>query len=408
MRRIIAILCVALIAGFSAVSNSKASEILDGMNDIKKGHKSGDYDLLVDGIERIAYYFKDFLASKNRTTSKVNSLANDVVKAMKIYNQEPMVLEDIADSIKRDTKKIDTKQREEVEYVNPFDQSIASSLASDNVQLRREGLKELRANIAKQRDVVRSQLNHTATERNSASAMLSVANADERRGRDIENVLNNAFNSSQGLVLSAVSNQFGYMLIDMMLYVNPALTQRKSSCIKYLERVNQKHQALESKFARLDNYDKWASYYQWELSMKFPTDEFEKSIALLNDLERLQGKIVDQKSVEARRIQQLTEITRRETQTAKDHAAELVKYARFKDANVARIEAYANLYNLGASLGGGVKGTGSGKGQTVVDQKTTVILIQYESMVKQQPTLNRARPNVPPPISNPKIELRMD
>jgi hypothetical protein len=377
-----------------------AAEIDSGIREMKRGQEKGDYEQILDGLETIAYRFKDLLAKQNKTAGRINAAGEEILKAMKVYNQDPMILEDITDAINKDADAIEAKRPPSYEVENPITEGLQTKLANSAPSDRKGALNEIRNSIITQKDHLRTKLAETEKVKADATSMVGIAEAAEKRGLDIEKTLEQAFESPAGGILTTASSKFGFIFLDMVIHVNPALAGRTNAVNHYLKRCNAQISALQNKIEELDRFESWVGYYQWELGMKFPSSEFERSIALLEDLERLQGKRTDQRSAEARRIEKLVDATMRETKATKERAENLVKYAQFKDENAARIEAFANLYNLGASVSS--LGAGNSKDSKAVSPSTKNILDEFEQIAKQKPTILRANPTNTPPVTTSK------
>lgn len=412
------LLPLAVVLGALNPTVSNSGEIDSGMREIRQGQEKGDFEQIVDGLECIAYRFKDLLGLKNKTASKINAASDEIITAMQIYNQDPMVLENITDSIIADTDKIEAKRPPEPDVQNPIDEGVEKKLASLNPGDRREALNDLKRKIRTQKERLRAEVEKAKKAKIDATSLVSAAESASQRGLDIENVLKQTFESPAGGILTTASSKFGFIFLDMAIHVNPALSGRVSAAKHYLKRCDTAQGKFQDKLAQFDNFDQWVGYYQWELGMKFPSSEFEKSMALLDDLDRLQGKRTDQKSAEARRIGKLIDITTRETNATREKAESLVAYARFKDENIARIEAFSNLYNLGASIAnlGAASSGPSSKGQAKASG-TKGILDEFDRISEQKPTtigpgttnpppVNRASPTTPPPVI-PNGAMRM-
>lgn len=391
-----------LLIGVGIATDAMPGEIEAGVREIKKGQEKGDFEQIVDGLESVAYRFKDIIASQNKAAGIMNDAADEIIKAMKVYNQDPLILEDIKDAIDKDTAAIEAKGPTPYRTENPITEDVQAKLASSSPSDRRQALKEVRSKLVKQKEAVHKKVADATRSKTEASTMVGLAEATEKRGLDLENVLRAALDSPVGGVFTIASHKFGEIFLDMALYVNPALARRVSATRDYLKRSTKELSSLEGQLAELDNFEQWVGYYQWELDMKFPSEEFEKSIAMLEDLDRLQGKLTNQKSAEARRIGKLVETTVKDNQVTKERAEALVQYARFKDANVARIEAFGNLFNLGASVAG--MSAGGAKSSSGVPSSTKSVLDEFDQISKQQPTILRAGPSTPPPLVVPKIK----
>jgi hypothetical protein len=148
-----------------------------------------------------------------------------------------------------------------------------------------------------------------------------------------------------------------FMLLDMTLYVNPALLERRDATKELLRKYCTAIESMEGELTRYELFSQWVSFYQcqeWARESVPFAEDLKKAEELLRNIDNLSANKTVIPSPQTQIIAEILRRTIAETGATQEQAASLLKEARRKDSLAAADAEFRALLGLAScELSGG-------------------------------------------------------
>jgi hypothetical protein len=322
---------------------------------------AGTVDSLVGGAIRLNKLVTD-------VTDAVTPLADAVEivsRATAAFNQEPMELDSLVESITKDTAALEAVVVPSAPKVGNLMEGIPEKeLQSTDPRIRGSALDKLRTKGRQFEEGYRQELGRLKVKRDKAREVYEEARAADERGYELEKVLDKLNSSPAGAFLNIGGGRLVWMLVETGLYVRPALTRRENAARDLVGRYDNVIQQMETTLQRYALYDDWASFYRVQdwvhenttaaaaMGGLDPSENLAKAEEKFAEAGQLTQSLGVGQSRNAAIMQQLAEETVRETGATMEAAKKLLDAASRKADRASALREFTGLINLAGAVAG--------------------------------------------------------
>jgi hypothetical protein len=343
-------------------SPAAGTQSLDAhLTNLARAAKAGDAVSALDSLEGAAVRLGE-LQQQTKDVRKVTGGVLDTLdRASKALAQEPFELGPIVDMIAKDTARLNDIKPVAPAFGDPLQGVTRGELETTDPGLRGKALDNVRARGEQLRRSYTEKLDKLRKERNDARSMERQAAATDERGYEVEKLLEQINDSPAGVFFNIQGGKLVYSMLDMTLYVRPALADRLNAAQELVRRYDGAIVEMEKTLTRYKSFDDWAGFYRWQdwarSNVQSGKTTANPPSSALNDAKSLLQSAKDQAATankgtsrEQTAVTALIEETTSSTNATKEKAQRLVEAANRADARAAAKQEAAALLNLATAI----------------------------------------------------------
>jgi hypothetical protein len=209
-------------------------------------------------------------------------------------------------------------------------------------------------------------LDQMKAERQKVRNALKQAEEASDRGYEVEKLLEKLNDSAAGVFLNIGGQRLSYMLLDMSLYVRPALSARVNASRDLVRRYDEVVNKMEGILDRYRAFDRWAAFYSWQdwarLNLAHsesirPTADLDDARQTLDSAIQLADQLA-QKRTDSRGASAIDGLVRETivtTSATQEQAQKLIAEANKRDAKAASSREFSALLQLAVAIAGATR-----------------------------------------------------
>jgi hypothetical protein len=204
------------------------------------------------------------LEKLQRTVKPLQEVSGILTNATKILSAAPVELDFLVEAIEKDTNKIEGIRPAVPAFGLPMLPQAYPDLNSADPQIRGVAIGKWRTESNALRDQYAQKLSAMISARDQARRLLQQAETATDNGIKVEKILDDLNGSKAGPLFNMGGGRLVYTLLDMSLYVRPALQLRENACRDLVKRYDSVITEMRARLDRFRNLDQWASFYMWQ------------------------------------------------------------------------------------------------------------------------------------------------